>query len=141
MRALADIFSSAGIPYEFHLHTEVLTKPVLVTPGHHGICDRIKDSVLLSSADSKMEEFAAAEIPGLVLHINEYPVDTLKALTMADVLLASRSSFSYVASILKSGGVILFHPFWHSLAPGWIPARSGKDIYDSSGEIIRGLKR
>jgi hypothetical protein len=138
MEALHSIFTEANISYEFHLHTEVLTKPTLITPSHHGICDRIPESVLVTPEDSKMEDFNV--IPNIKYHINEHPVDTLKALTLSDVLLASRSSFSYVASILKLGGVVLFHPFWHSLAPGWIPTRGKDDILAAKHDILRKLR-
>jgi len=137
MEALHSIFTEAKVPYEFHLHTEVLTKPTLITPSHHGICDRIPKSVLVTPEDSKMDDFKT--IPNIKYHINEYPVDTLKALTLSDVLLASRSSFSYVAGILKRDGVVLFHPFWHSLAPGWIPTRSKDDILNAKADILRKL--
>ena len=137
MKALADIFGRLGITYEFHLHTEVVKKAVVVTGETHGICGRIQGAVELRPSDNCLEDFSA--IPGIVWHINEYPVDTLKALVLADVLLASRSSFSYVAGILKCRGAVLFHPFWHSLAPGWIPTRGPKDVYDSADKIIQGI--
>jgi hypothetical protein len=137
MRALHTLFTQAAVPYEFHVHTEVLTKPTLVTPEHHGICSRTKEPVLVRPEDSHMEDFK--EFTDCRFHINEYPIDTLKALTVADVLLASRSSFSYVASILKQGGVVLFHPFWHSLSPAWIPTEGGKDILDAKEKILNNL--
>jgi len=136
MKALAEIFSEAGLAFEFRLHTEVLSKEVVVTPGHHGICDRIRESVTVRPEDSRLEEFSG--IPRLSLRVNEYPVDTLKGLASADVLLASRSSFSYVAGMIKTG-VVLFHPFWHALSPGWIPTRSGKDVYEAREQILSGL--
>ncbi len=137
MKALADIFGRLGITYEFHVHTEVVEKAVVVTGETHGICGRIQGTVELRPGDNHLEDFSV--IPGIVWHINEYPVDTLKALALADVLLASRSSFSYVAGILKCRGAVLFHPFWHSLAPGWIPTRGPKDVYDSAEKIVEGI--
>ena len=137
MKALADVFGRLGITYEFHVHTEVVEKQVLVTGETHGICGRIQGVVELRPGDNHLEDFSV--IPGIIWHINEYPVDTLKALALSDVLLASRSSFSYVAAILKCRGAVLFHPFWHSLAPDWIPTRGPKDVYDSADKIIAGL--
>jgi hypothetical protein len=137
MKALADVFGRLGITYEFHVHTEVVEKAVVVTGETHGICGRIQGTVELRPGDNHLEDFSV--IPGIVWHINEYPVNTLKALALADVLLASRSSFSYVAAILKCRGAVLFHPFWHSLAPGWIPTRGPKDVYDSADKILAGL--
>lgn len=137
MKALADIFGRLGITYEFHLHTEVVKKAVVITGETHGICGRIQGAVELRPSDNCLEDFSV--IPAIIWHINEHPVDTLKGLVLADVLLASRSSFSYVAGILKLRGAVLFHPFWHSLAPGWIPTRGPKDVYDSADKIIQGI--
>lgn len=137
MEALHSIFTEAKVSYEFHLHTEVITKSTLITSDHNGIGDKISKSVLVTPEDSKMEDFKV--IPNIKYHINEYPIDTLKALTLSDVLLASRSSFSYVASIVKRGGVVLFHPFWHSLAPGWIPTRGKDDIIAAKNDILSKL--
>jgi hypothetical protein len=136
MKSLSQIFTEANVPYEFHLHTEIISKPTLVSPSHHGITDRITVPVLITPEDNRIEEFSV--IPNIKYRINEDPVETLKALSTANILLASRSSFSYVAAILSSGtsGVVLFHPFWHSLAPGWIPTHSGQDILHAKEKIL-----
>ena len=114
-----------------------MTKAVTITPGHHGICNRIKNSVVVKPEDNHLEDFA--EFKSMIYHINECPVQTLIDLTRADILLASRSSFSYVAGMLKGHGVVLFHPFWHSLAPSWIPTRSASDIVNSKDLILKKL--
>jgi len=138
MRALQQILTEAKIKYEFHLHTEQLTKPTMVTPGHHGICNRIKESVLVKPEDNHLEDFAEFGNT-IVYHINECPVQTLVDLTTADILLASRSSFSYVAGMVKKEGVVLFHPFWHSLSPSWIPTKEGQDILNAKETILKQL--
>lgn len=137
IKALSSLFDKYSLPYEIHLHTEVLTKPTLVTPSHHGICDRTTAPKLVTPEDSHMEDFQG--LPNLVLHINEHPIETLKALTTSDVLVASRSSFSYIAAIMKQGGVVFFHPFWHSLAPGWIPTKSAEDILAAQETLFKKL--
>lgn len=137
IKAISSLFQKYSLPFEIHLHTEVLTKAILVTPSHHGICERVKDPKLVTPEDSHMEDFEG--IPNLILHVNEHPMEALKALTVSDVLIASRSSFSYIAAIMKKGGVIFFHPFWHSLAPEWIPTRSAQDILDSEEILFRKL--
>jgi hypothetical protein len=137
IKAISSLFQKYSLPFEIHLHTEVLTKAILVTPSHHGICERVKDPKLVTPEDSHMEDFEG--IPNLILHVNEHPIDALKALTVSDVLIASRSSFSYIAAIMKKGGVVFFHPFWHSLAPEWIPTRSAHDIFDSEETLFRKL--
>uniref|UniRef100_A0A6C0KMT9 Uncharacterized protein n=1 Tax=viral metagenome TaxID=1070528 RepID=A0A6C0KMT9_9ZZZZ len=137
MRAIEKILKDAGMKYEFHFYTEQLTKPTTITPGHHGICNRIKEAVTVRPEDNHLEDFA--EFKNIIYHINGCPVQTLIDLTTADVLLASRSSFSYVAGMVKKEGVVLFHPFWHSLAPSWIPTRSASDIVNAKDLILKKL--
>jgi hypothetical protein len=124
----------APLPYEFHIYTEQLTKPTVITPEHHGICSRIKAPVTVSPEDNHLEDFA--EFKDAIWHINTSPVETLQALSKADILLASRSSFSYVAGILNKQGIILFHTFWHSLSPRWIPCHGPPDILNSGLLIL-----
>jgi hypothetical protein len=137
MRALHILFTQAGIPYEFHLHTEVITKPTLITGDHIGICEKTIKPAVLGPEDNHLEDFN--EFTDCKFHINEYPVDTLKALTVSDVLLASRSSFSYVAGVLKKKGVVLFHPFWHGLSHDWIPCSDATDIFNAKDKILKSL--
>lgn len=136
MKSLVEIFTQANIPYEIHLHTEIVTKPTLITPTHHGITNRINTPILLRPEDNCIEEFSI--IPNIKYRINEDPVETLQALSTANILLASRSSFSYVAGIVSSSAsrLVLFHPFWHALSPLWIPTTCGKDIFDARERIL-----
>jgi hypothetical protein len=132
MRALQKVL--VAVPYEFHIYTEQLTKSTVITPQHHGICSRIQESVTVSPEDNHLEDFA--EFKHAIWHINTSPVETLQALCKADILLASRSSFSYVAGILNKQGIILFHTFWHSLSPRWIPCHGSSDIFNSALSIL-----
>jgi hypothetical protein len=40
---------------------------------------------------------------------------------------------------MKDRGVVFFHPFWHSLAPGWIPTRSAQDILANEQAMFQKL--
>jgi hypothetical protein len=115
----------------------VPSKKITITPSHHGIFDRITEPIIIDPVNNHMEDFSS--FTNIIYHINEDPIETLKELTNSDILLASRSSFSYVAAILKKKGVVLFHPFWHSLSPNWIPVSSEKDIFNASDKIIRAI--
>ena len=55
----------------------------------------------------------------VVFHINEDIYTTFIGLVAADVLVMSRSSFSYVAALLNEG-IIYYCPFWHIPAKHWI---------------------
>jgi FkbM family methyltransferase len=134
MEALSAILEKENIKYEFHIHTEQLTMPLTVTPSHHGICNRITENIILYPEDNFKELFN--KFSNVIFHINEYPVKTLVDLTNSDILLGSRSSFSYIAAIMKKKGCILFHPFCHGLSTNWIPTKSVKDIFDNSTKIV-----
>lgn len=125
------------IPHEFHIHTEVVTKPTVITPAHHGIENRINNSILISPSDNHLEDFEG--IPNLIWRINECPIQTLKDMITSDIFIASRSSYSYIAAIIKKKGV-LFHPFWHALSPEWIPVTHESDIEENKDKIMNTIR-
>jgi len=139
MNGLSLILNYHAIPHEFHIHTECVTKETVITPGHHGILNRIHKDIVLSPYDSQLEDFRV--LPNVVYRVNENPVDTFQELTNADILIASRSSFSYVAAILKKKGCVLFHPFWHTLCSNWIETRSIQDVFSNRNKIIGSVYR
>ncbi len=53
-----------------------------------------------------------------VLHINESVEETFSSMVLADVLVTTVSSLSYVAGIL-SEGTVYYIPFWHPPLPTW----------------------
>jgi len=55
----------------------------------------------------------------VVLHIDTDIEDTFIGLVAADILITSKSSFSYVAALL-SNGIIYYNPFWHPPLNKWI---------------------
>jgi hypothetical protein len=114
------ILEELSVKFVCELYTEVPSKKFLVTPGHPGINYRISGNTLVDPQMNSLEDFN--EIPNLRRFINEDPIKTLKGMATADVLIMSRSSFSYVAAILNRKGVIIYHPFWHSPVPEWIIA-------------------
>ena len=84
-------------------------------------------------SQGKMEEFTEiTEIihvdPENVLtfHLDEDVFETFHHLASADVLVMSRSDFSFVAGLL-SNGIKLFcpPPFWHTAVPGWLECDRG----------------
>lgn len=138
MRSLKCILDTHNIPFEFHLYTEVVKEPIHITPSHHGISNRTTHTITIRPEDSHIEDFNCFD--SIHYHINESPVDTLIDLINSDILLASRSSYSYVAAILKKKGLVLFHPFWHSLSNHWIPVYSANDIINNTERILSAIK-
>lgn len=122
-RRIGRALQALDVPHEFELHTEVSTREIVVGPQHHGIKGRIREPVTVSADLNRLEDFDA--IPGLVRRINEPALDCLAALATADILVMSRSSFSYVAAVLNDArAVILCHPFWHAPLSSWLPTET-----------------
>jgi hypothetical protein len=117
-RRVADVLETLGLEYEIELWTEVPAGDFVVGLYHHGINGRIAEPFLVRAEMYGLEEFN--ELPNLVHRINGPAIDCLEGLATADVLVMSRSSFSYVAAILNRSGVVLYHPFWHRGMSSWI---------------------
>ena len=65
---------------------------------------------------SNFTHYQAADV---VFHLNESVEDTFLGFVFADLLVTSRSSFSYTAALL-SDGIVYYIPFWHNPLPHWI---------------------
>ena len=55
------------------------------------------------------------------LRLNLNPLDTLRALATAGLIVMAKSSFSYVAALL-SEGIVVYEPFWHTPRDRWVKA-------------------
>jgi len=115
---IARTLDALGIDYQIDVCTEVPTGAVVVRPGDQGIGDRIGAPVQLDADMWHLDDFSV--LPNSVCSVNERAIDCLRRLATADVLVMSRSSFSYLAAILNRNGIVLYHPFWHSALSTWI---------------------
>ena len=97
-------------PFRVHIFSETKPKPSLLD-----------------------EDFSPFEDLGCCMHLDEDVFETVHHLVTADVLVTSRSSFSYVPGVL-SRGVVLYEPFWHSPMSSWIVC-DGEGRFD--GERFR----
>lgn len=135
-KRVAELLTRASVPFVCELYTEVPSKPFVVTPAHHWIAEnRVPHEIVVSPDMNSVEEFD--EIPHLQRRINVDQIETLEGLATSDVLIMSRSSFSYVAAILNPRAAVICHPFWHSPLPGWI--LSGEDGSFSEADFTRQL--
>ena len=115
---VARVLDDLRIEYQIELWTEVPTDEFTVYPDHHGISGRLTDSALITPEMYRLDEFDV--LPNLVPRINGKTVDCLRELATADILIMSRSSFSYVAAVLNRRGIVMYHPFWHRALSSWI---------------------
>ncbi len=115
---IAHVLEGLKIDYRIELHTEVPRKEFTVHRNHPGINNRISAPTLLSPETCRLDEFRV--LPNLVHCVNEPAVDCLSKLATADILVMSKSSFSYIAGILNRKGIILYYPFWHPPLSSWM---------------------
>ncbi len=130
-RLLADL----GMAYRFDVYTEAPEATFEVHPRSHGINHRIKDPVTVSGEQLRLWEFDI--IPFLNLRVNEHQVSTLYNLANCDILIGSRSSFSYVAGIAGNVRCALFPRFWHALPPYWVETNVDTGAFDQNLVIQR----
>lgn len=122
------VLNNVGIPFICELHTELPTNSLVVTLDHNrGIHKKIKELSMITKEMSKIEDFEV--IPHLKKCINHDPIETIESMATADLLVISRSSFSYLAGILNKRGLIVYHPFWHGAPPAWLNVHE-KELLD-----------
>lgn len=69
-------------------------------------------------SQGKQEDYNIYNKFNVKYHLNEDVFDTFVALTYADILITSASSFSYIAALLSKGEII-YLPFWHTPRKHW----------------------
>jgi hypothetical protein len=118
---IVGILERQGFDYQIELHTEVSTREIVVHPGHPLLHNEISKPVIINASLNQIEDFDV--LPHLVKRINEPTIDCLCRIATADIIVISRSSFSYVAAILSNPkAIVIFHPFWHAAMSSWIRA-------------------
>src|SRR5260221_264216 len=115
---LAHVLEALRIDYLIELRTEVPNREFVVQPDHHGISNRISAPAVFTPEMCHLDEFSV--LPNLVCYTNETAIDCLRKLATADILVMSRSSFSYLAGILNRNTIVLYHPFWHRAPSSWM---------------------
>jgi hypothetical protein len=116
-RAVAGALDRRRIAYRIELWTEVPAGEFVVRPDDRNF-NQLRAPVVVNAEMSSLEDFD--ELPNLVHCINGRTIDCLRGLATADVLVMSRSSFSYVGGVLNRRCVVLYHPFWHGAPSAWI---------------------
>lgn len=134
---LASALTREKIPFQLELHSELLQKDAVVRPDDPAFKGRIDKLLELRPAQDPFGDFEA--LPGLRRFINEPAMTSIERLATADILVMSKSSFSYLAGILNVAGVVLYHPFWHYPLDDWIVTKPRGDF--DVGPFLRQLRR
>lgn len=120
---IIEVLQNLNIPFVCELHTETPSETFVVTKEHDGMKtmqERVVSPVTLCFEDHFLEEFQV--IPHLSICNNHDPIETLRSFATADLLMMSRSSFSYVGAMLNKNGIIVYHPFWFGTPLEWLDA-------------------
>lgn len=120
VKTITTILDKLGIPFVCELHTELAKCSFVTPPLNHGPEYRIEKRVTRNQEMNQLEDFQV--IPNLKKYIDHDPIKTLELMATADLLVMSRSSFSYLPAILNKKGIIVYHPFWHVAPMEWIDA-------------------
>ena len=129
-KRIANVLARAGRNFRFDLYTEVPRAQFSIDGASHGIANRISRAVQLSPDQVRISDFD--QIDNVRYRINEHPVSTLFNLASADVLVGSRSSYSYVAAIAGTVKCVVLPRFWHSLGADWLESNPETGDFDSS---------
>jgi hypothetical protein len=89
-------------------------------------------------SEGQAEDFTALQHLEPQLHLNGDQIHDWEALRLADILLVSRSAYSYSAALL-SDGIILCPRFWHEPLPGWV--RVGRDGSVRTAELHKAVEQ
>jgi len=123
---LASALAREGIPFQLELHSELLQKDSVVRPDDPAFKGRVGEVLRLRPTQDPFGDFEV--FPGLQRFINEPTMTSIERLATADVLVMSKSSFSYLAAILNVAGIVLYHPFWHYPLDDWIVTKPTGDF-------------
>jgi len=132
---VVQVLDALKMSYQIELWTEVPSKEFTIVPGRHSLPHRFSGSPVVSPEMSHLEDFDG--VPNLARYINNPPFDCLRAFATADILVMSRSSFSYVGAILNRAGVVLCPSFWHAAPSWWVHV--GDDGHFDAGAFLAAL--
>jgi hypothetical protein len=119
MKKISQSLKSLKVVHVFELYSEK-SETFTVYPGDKMLGDNvIKEPFVMDSEKlDKFEEFD--QIQPLEKYFNLETIETLKRLSTADILIMSKSSFSYTAAAINTFGLIFYHPFGHPPRSDWV---------------------
>lgn len=133
LKFIDDLLLNLGLKYRVTIHTDapleqINWKPLdlsAATEKFWKSADVMQEDrgILLNPIDFK-NEFKFVEKLEVVRNID--PVQAWEMMSMADVLILGRSSFSFVAGLVNNHGIIIAPTFRHKFPGGWL--MQGKEI-------------
>jgi hypothetical protein len=133
---IIEVLRKLDISFVCELYTELASKTFLVTSEHYGIGSRLQEPVAMDPKESRIREFNV--LPNVQKFINTDPIEVLTSLATADLLIMSRSAFSYLPAILNKKGIIVYAPFYSNPLPEWLNVTQ-QDFFEE--EIMKRCER
>ena len=109
----------------------------MVRPDDPAFKGRIGEPLKLRPEQDPFGEFDV--FPNLKRFINEPTMTSIERLATADILVMSKSSFSYLAAILNVEGIVLYHPFWHCPPDSWLVTKPSGEF--DAGRFLEQMRR
>ena len=126
LRKYVEIYKELGIDFNVEIYTDMPKSSFTYTPKEFqshlwSFEPRFKDgAVEVHGEDIKNTVFAEFG-DSLIIHHGGDPLQGLIDMSEADILITSRSSYSYVGGLLNLMGKIIIPPgFWHSKLDSWV---------------------
>jgi hypothetical protein len=76
-------------------------------------------------------ELFKSRFPSVKIQNSLSSIECIEKLAVVDVLVMSKSSFSFLAALLNSNGLVVYHDFWHPPLKEWIRADIKGSIQDN----------
>lgn len=120
----------SNIPFEFHIYTENVSKPILFTSDFRSDLNGVH-AVLEPETYEEFNEFT-----NIVWHINTDPIDTFIELCNSDILVISKSAYSYLAAVLTKQAIVIYPPkSHHPPKHTWIDMTHMNALYNNRDSI------
>ena len=106
------------------------------------VCEKMGSPISVNVfSQGRLEDFSELRGNDVSFHLDHCTFTTLHNLISADVLLMSKSSFSYTAA-LYSSGIKLYDPWWHPPQSDWIDVGNsanagGEDLERRLADALR----
>ena len=104
--------------------------------------ERREDHILSVFSEGQESDFFELQEMGAKLFLNVDAIWTMRQLIEADILIMSKSSFSYVAALI-SDGIKIYEPFWHAPPEPWIlrNSKGGFNRRDFERQLLQLLEK
>ncbi len=83
------------------------------------LCGSRRSIAVTVFSEGPISQFEPLRKLGCEIRCDDDPIDTIRHLARADILVTAKSSFSYVAGLLTQG-LVVYEPFWHPKQPSWM---------------------